>query len=300
MTKRVLGRGLDALLSVHDEESSPDSTSSVEEIPVGRIIPNESQPRRRFDPDKIAELALSIESKGILQPIVVRTHGDRFQIVAGERRFLAAKQAGLRQVPVVIREVPDDEMLEWALIENLQRADLDPVEEAEAFRELIENKGVTHDDLSTLVGRDRSSITNSIRLLRLSESILRALAEGRITPGHGRALLQITEDPIRERLFERIVRDGLSVRRSEELARGERAPRKPKRNKKDDSTARKDPQIAHLEETLRLRLGTRVLIKPSGKGGKVEIEYYSVADFDRVFAELMAGQEDSGSENGLY
>ncbi len=300
MTKRVLGRGLDALLSVHDGEGSPESNTSVDEVPVGRIIPNESQPRRRFDPDKIAELALSIESKGILQPIVVRTHGDRFQIVAGERRFLAAKQAGLRQVPVVVREVPDDEMLEWALIENLQRADLDPVEEAEAFRELIDNKGVTHDDLSTLVGRDRSSITNSIRLLRLSESILRALAERRISPGHGRALLQVSEDLTRERLFEKIVRDGLSVRRSEELARGEKPGRNSKKRKESGTLVRKDPQISHFEEKLRLRLGTRVQIKPSGKGGKVEIEYYSIEEFDRVYAELMAGQEDSGTESHLY
>lgn len=300
MTKRVLGRGLDALLSVHDGESASEIESSVEEITVDRIIPNDSQPRRRFDPDKIAELAQSIESKGILQPIVVRTHGDRFQIVAGERRFLAAKQAGLRQIPVVIREVPDDEMLEWALIENLQRADLDPVEEAEAFRELIDKKGLKHEDLSALIGRDRSSITNSIRLLRLSDPILRALSEGRISPGHGRALLQLPDGPGRDRLFGKIVKDGLSVRRTEELAREDGAPRKAKKSRKSKPAVRKDPQIAHFEEKLRLRLGTRVLIKPAGKGGRVEIEYYSNDEFERLYADLMSGQEDSESGGVAY
>ncbi len=297
MTKRVLGRGLDALLSVHDGESSPNPKASVDEIPVDRIIPNEAQPRRRFDPDKIAELALSIGSKGILQPIIVRSRGDRYQIVAGERRFLAAKQAGLRQVPVVIREVPDEEMLEWALIENLQRADLDPVEEAEAFRELIDNKVLKHDELSALIGRDRSSITNSIRLLRLSDPILRALAEGTITPGHGRALLQLSEDLSRERLFEKIVRDALSVRRSEELARAGSGARKAKKGRNGAPAPRQDPQIAHLEEKLRLRFGTRVQIKPASKGGRIEIEYYSLEEFERVYEELMSGQEvsDSGS-----
>ncbi len=297
MTKRVLGRGLEALLSVHDGEGTSESSTTVSEIPVDRVIPNDAQPRRRFDPDKIAELARSIESKGILQPIVVRTRGDRFQIIAGERRFLAAKQAGLRQVPVVIREVPDEEMLEWALIENLQRADLDPVEEAEAFRELIDNKGVTHEQLSVLVGRDRSSISNAIRLLRLSPSIRRALADGTISAGHGRALLQTPEGSVREKLFLRIVRQGLSVRQTEQIARGGIGNRKASgKDRKPSSAVSADPQIAHFEEQLRLRFGTRVRIKPGKKGGVVEIEYYSTEEFERIYSELIAGQEDSESE----
>lgn len=288
MTKRVLGRGLEALLSANSSEERASEAGPVREVPVPRVIPNDAQPRRRFDPDKISELAESIRLKGVLQPLVVRSLGDRFQIVAGERRFLAAKQAGLTHIPVVIREVPDEEMLEWALIENLQRADLDPIEEAEAFRILIEDKALTHDQVSRLVGRDRTSITNSIRLLQLPEAAVRALAEGRITPGHGRALLQAPAGAARNRLFERILREGLSVRRTEELARGPR----PARKRKKGGTAPRDPQIESLEEKLRLRFGTRVRIRPSGKGGAIEIEFYSAEEFERVYGELMAGAEE--------
>jgi len=295
MTKRVLGRGLEALLSPHDGEDASEASTSVNEISVDRVIPNDAQPRRRFDPDKIRELAQSIESKGILQPIVVRPRGDRFQIIAGERRFLAAKQAGLRQVPVVVREVPDEEMLEWALIENLQRADLDPIEEAEAFRELIDNKRVTHEQLSLLIGRDRSSISNAIRLLRLSPPMKRALAEGKISAGHGRALLQAPEGSIREKLFLRIVQHGLSVRQAEEIARGGLGTGKTAGKRRHKPSSSKDPQIAHFEEQLRLRLGTRVQIKPGKKGGVVEIEYYSTEEFERVYAEIIAGKEDMDS-----
>lgn len=292
MTKRVLGRGLEALLSGNEAEASADeSVAGVQEISVGQIIPNAEQPRKRFDPDKIADLAHSIEAKGIIQPIVVRPHGERFQIIAGERRFLAAQQAGLKQVPVVVRAVSDTELLEWALIENIQRDDLDAIEEAEAFRHLIEDKGLTHDELSALVGRDRSSITNSIRLLKLSEPILRALSESRISAGHGRALLQAPAGAVRDRLFHRCLREGLSVRKLESLARGDRAGRSasPKTKKRP----RKDPQIAHFEEKLRLRLGTRVEIKPAAKGGTVEIEFYSAEEFERVYEEIMRGSESA-------
>ncbi|MBM3321344.1 MAG: ParB/RepB/Spo0J family partition protein [Candidatus Eisenbacteria bacterium] len=291
MTKRVLGRGLEALLSASPVNAGAAETSPrVDEVPVHLIVPSEAQPRRRFDPSRIAELAESIRQKGILQPLVVRRRGDRYQIVAGERRYLAAKQARLEKVPVVIREVPDEEMLQWALIENLQREDLDPVEEAEAFRILIEEKRMTHEEVSTLVGRDRTSITNSIRLLQLAEPILRALGEGRITPGHGRALLQVPAGLPRNRLFNKILRGGLSVRRTEELARGVRPTKKQERKK----TVATNPEIATLEEKLRHRLGTRVRIHTAGKGGTIEIEFYGPDDFDRVFAELMAGAEESG------
>ncbi len=294
MTKRVLGRGLDALLSANSEEPEVVSDRALNEVPVERVIPNDAQPRRRFDPDKIASLALSIEEKGILQPIVVRPQGDRFQIIAGERRFLAAKQAGLRQVPVVIREVPDEEMLQWALIENLQRADLDPVEEAEAFRLLIEEQGLTHDQLSAVVGRDRSSITNSIRLLRLAERMLRAVADGKLSAGHGRALLQAPEGAVRDRLFERVLRDRLSVRRTEELARGGVKPGK--RRLKPADPAKRDPQLALFEDRLRERLGTRVQIKEKAKGGVIEIEYYGNEEFERLYAEIILGEEGEASD----
>ncbi|MFH1680702.1 MAG: ParB/RepB/Spo0J family partition protein [Candidatus Eisenbacteria bacterium] len=293
MTKRVLGRGLEALLSASPvEKGSAEAASRVEEVPVQLIVPSDAQPRRRFEPNRIAELAESIRLKGILQPLVVRRRGDRFQIVAGERRYLAAKQARLERVPVVVREVPDEEMLQWALIENLQREDLDPVEEAEAFRILIEEKGMTHEEVSALVGRDRTSITNSIRLLQLSEPIVRALGEGRITPGHGRALLQIEAGGARNRLFNKILRRGLSVRKTEELARGIRPARPP--SKKEGRP--RDPEVASLEEKLRHRLGTRVRIHLSGKGGTVEIEFYGPEDFERVYAELMAGGEEAGRQ----
>ncbi|MBN1827458.1 MAG: ParB/RepB/Spo0J family partition protein [Candidatus Eisenbacteria bacterium] len=277
---------MEALLSANPSEL--DKTRPVNEAPIEQIVPNEAQPRRRFDPEKIQELAESIRAKGILQPIVVRPTGDGFQIVAGERRFLAAKKAGLHKVPVVVREVPDEDMLQWALIENLQREDLDPVEEAEAFRVLIEEQGLTHETVSELVGRDRTSITNSIRLLRLAEPIRRALAEGKITAGHGRALLQVADEESRNGLFKRVLREGLSVRRTEELGRGVRPPRK----KKSRSPARRDPQIESLEEKLRLRFGTRVRIRPVGAGGVIEIEYYGTEEFERLFQELLAGSQD--------
>jgi len=282
MTKRVLGRGLEALLSANQDAA--EAPQDITEVALDQIVPNDSQPRRRFDPDRIADLAESIRAKGILQPLLVRPLGDRYQVVAGERRLLAAKQAGMSRVPVMIREVPDGEMLQWALIENLQRADLDPVEEAEAFRVLIDEKGLTHEELSGLVGRDRSSITNSIRLLRLPEPILRALSEGRITPGHGRALLQLPSDGARKRLLERIVRDGLSVRRTEELARKSA----PAPKKKATPTPSRDPEIEAIEEKLRLRFGTRVQVRTVGKGGVIQIEFYSPEEFERLYEELLS------------
>jgi ParB family chromosome partitioning protein len=289
MTKRVLGRGLEALLSASRADEVPaEAPHGIEEVPVHLVLPSEAQPRRRFDPDRIAELAESIRAKGILQPIVVRRRGDRYQIVAGERRYLAAKQAGLERVPVVVREVPDDEMLQWALIENLQRQDLDPIEEAEAFRILIDEKHLTHEEISALVGRDRTSITNSMRLLQLPEKMVRALGEGRITPGHGRALLQVSAEGARDRLFHRILRDGLSVRRAEEIARGIR----PVRARRKATPEQRNPEVESLEDKLRHRFGTRVTIHMKGKGGAVEIEFYSAEEFERVFAELMAGAEN--------
>jgi ParB family chromosome partitioning protein len=290
MTKRVLGRGLEALLSANPiGEPVFQPAQGADEVPVHLILPNDAQPRRRFDPDRIAELAESIRLKGMLQPIVVRRQGDRFQIVAGERRYLAAKQAGLQRVPVVVKDVPDDEMLQWALIENLQREDLDPVEEAEAFRTLIEEKKFTHEEISSLVGRDRTSITNSIRLLQLPEPMLRALGEGRISPGHGRALLQAPGGESRNRLFQKILGLGLSVRRAEELARG----RRPARAKAEPLPPTRDPEIERIEEKLRLRFGTRVRVRMSGKGGLIEIEFYSLEEFERVYAELMSGAEEA-------
>jgi len=283
---------LEALLSAQPAEAEPGSRHAADEIPIEKIVTNEAQPRRRFDPAKIQELADSVKAKGILQPIVVRPKGEDFQIVAGERRFLAAKKAGLPTVPVVVRDVPDEEMLQWALIENLQREDLDPVEEAEAFRVLIEEQGLTHETVSGLVGRDRTSITNSIRLLRLEEPIRKALAEGRITAGHGRALLQVAEEESRIGLFRKVMREGLSVRRTEELARGVRPPKK----KKPRSPVARDPQLESLEEKLRLRFGTRVRIRASGTGGVIEIEYYGVEEFERLFQELLAGADQ---ETGL-
>src|SRR3990172_798694 len=266
MTRKALGRGLGALLSA--DRTTIDSDSS-QEIPTDLIDPSPMQPRSYFDDRRLTELAQSIAANGIVQPLLVRKRGRRFELVAGERRWRAAQQAGLERVPVVIRDVPDDKLLELALIENIQREELNPIEEAQAYQKLISTIGLTQESLGSRVGRDRSYITNYLRLLRLPEDIQRLVQEGRLSAGHARALLGTADFDLQRRAARKVIERELSVRETERMIRqlgeGGTRPTKPREAKATDANVRA------AEGKLRRRLGTRVRIVQSKgvPGGKI-------------------------------
>lgn len=293
MARKPLGRGLSALLGEPAESpaaviESPDSSAGVKEIEVSRISGNPEQPRTRFDAKALDELASSIAANGIVQPIVVRRAGSRYQIVAGERRWRAAQRAGLHKVPVVIKEVSDDKILEIALIENIQREELNPIEEANAYRKLIDTIGLTQEQLSERVGKERSLIATSMRLLKLPEEIQKLIEEGKLTAGHGRALLLTDDKAIQIRTARSIIEKQMSVREAERTVKRAAAEGSVTvANKHVTQTT--DPNVRHAETKLMRSLGTNVKIRPSGKGnsGKIEIEYYSAEDLDRLYSLLM-------------
>lgn len=297
MARKPLGRGLSALLGEPAESpaaviAAPDSSAGVKEIEVSRISGNPEQPRTRFDAKALDELASSIAANGIVQPIVVRRAGSRYQIVAGERRWRAAQRAGLHKVPVVIKEVSDDKILEIALIENIQREELNPIEEANAYRKLIDTIGLTQEQLSERVGKERSLIATSMRLLKLPEEIQKLIEEGKLTAGHGRALLLTDDKAIQIRTARSIIEKQMSVREAERTVKRVAAEGNVTvANKHVTQTT--DPNIRHAETKLMRSLGTNVKIRPSGKGnsGKIEIEYYSAEDLDRLYSLLM-GERD--------
>lgn len=276
MARQPLGRGLSALLG---DESPKDN---VLELDIDQIEPNSEQPRTRFTDAALKELAQSIRANGIVQPIIVRKNGLSYQIVAGERRWRAAQRAGLRRIPVVVREVSDDKLLELALIENIQRQELNAVEEARAFRKLIDTIGLTQEMVSERIGKERSMIATSLRLLRLPAEVLKYIEEEKFTAGHGRALLLSNDPSAQRRIAKSIVDLALSVRETEKLVR--------RLGKTDSQTidktivkATKDANIVSAETKLRRKLGTNVNILPGKRGGKVEIEYYSMDDLDRIY-----------------
>lgn len=297
MARKPLGRGLSALLGEPAESPTAaaeptESPAGVKEIEVSRISGNPEQPRTRFDAKALDELAISIAANGIVQPIVVRRAGNRYQIVAGERRWRAAQRAGLHKVPVVIKEVSDDKILEIALIENIQREELNPIEEANAYRKLIDNIGLTQEQLSEQVGKERSLIATSMRLLKLPDEIQKLIEEGKLTAGHGRALLLTDDKAIQVRTARSIIEKQMSVREAERMVK--RATTEISvtiANKHVTRTT--DPNVRHAETKLMRSLGTNVKIRPSGKGisGKIEIEYYSAEDLDRLYSLLM-GERD--------
>lgn len=280
--KGGLGRGLDALIP-QDRPSS-----GFAEIPVGDIDPNPKQPRSDFDQEGIDSLAVSIESVGLLQPIVVRAQGERYVLVAGERRLRASKQAGLETVPAVIRDGTDDETnLTEALVENLQREDLSVLEEAAAFQQLLEVFGMTHDEVAKQVGRSRSAVTNTVRLLQLPGPIQAMLANGSLTAGHARALLGSDDDTYAIHIAERAVAEGWTVRRVEEAIRlrsSQKAASGSPRVREIRPAA-----IIELEGKLQDRLGTSVKIDYKGKGGRITIKYASADDLERIYRHLFDG-----------
>lgn len=274
MSKKRLGKGLQALIpSIEDEKQG------VTEIKINRILPNPHQPRRDFDDEKLEELAASIREHGVIQPIIVRENGDMYELVAGERRWRAAKKLGHTTIPAIIKEYTDGEVMEIALIENLQREDLNPIEEAAAYKQLMEEFGLTQDELSKKIGKSRSLIANSIRLLNLPAEIQEFLEKGAITTGHARSLLSLDDKGMQMELAKRIIEEGLTVRDIEKIVK-KAAVEKDKKTKKAPET--KDPLLLDIEERLKMVLGTQVRIKNGRNKGKIEIEYYSGEDLERI------------------
>ncbi|MCX8119043.1 MAG: ParB/RepB/Spo0J family partition protein [Desulfobacterota bacterium] len=282
-TKRVaLGKGLGALIPEPEEKEPPKFFyCGIEEI-----RPNRSQPRKRFDEARLLELAETIREKGILDPLTVRRVEGGYELIAGERRWRAAQKAGLKEVPVIVREADDREVLELSLIENLQREDLNPIEEAEGFRELIETFGLSQEELSRRVGKDRTTITNALRLLKLPVDLQAHLIENRISAGHARALLSLEHADKQRELCRRILEKGLSVREAEALAK--RWSEKP-RIKKGVDAKREEllAQLQSLQDSLRRHLGTKVTIQARGKRGRIWIDYYSLEELERIVETIL-------------
>lgn len=279
MARQSLGRGLSALLG-EDKNTAP---SVDAEIDIDLIDPNPQQPRTRFAESNLDELAQSIRANGVVQPIVVRPKGSRYEIVAGERRWRASQKAELRRIPAVVKEVSDDKLLELALVENIQRQELNPIEEARAYRKLIDSIGLTQDVVADRVGRSRTIVTTAMRLLKLPDEIQKDLEEGRLSAGHGRALL-MTDDPKLQRSIAKAVIDrGLSVRETEQAVKEPGGST----SKPGKATVSRtvDPNVKVAETKLMRTLSTNVKILPAkkGKGGKIEIEYYGIDDLNRIY-----------------
>ena len=271
----ALGRGIEALLG---ESPQPESPS---ELSVDKISPNRDQPRRTFNRDELQELADSIATHGVLQPLVVQADGDGYRIIAGERRFRAARLAGLSSVPAVVRTTKGIEHLELALVENLQRADLNPVDEARGYRRLMELGGHTQEQVARRVGKSRVTVTNALRLLKLPDDILTAVERADITAGHARALLAVADDAARSELFDRIMAERLSVRATEQAVH---EPSTPATDEDGDRPARRaiDPELAALQQRLIEALGTKVDVRGSARSGRISVTYYSSDDLERI------------------
>jgi len=276
MGRQALGRGLEALIPLAKGEPG------IVEIPLVEIRPSPFQPRKRFDDKKLDELAASIRAQGILSPVIVRQIPGGYELVAGERRLRAAERAGLERIPAVVREMSNAEMLEVALIENVQREDLNPIEEAEVYRRLVEEFGLTQEEMAARVGKDRASIANTLRLLKLPHPIREDLIEGAMSAGHGRALLGLEGRDFQLKAREAVIRRGLSVRATELLVK--RLKNGPAAQ--DRTIRRKAPGLAQAEEQLRRTLATKVRIIRRGQRGRIEVEFYSEDDLDRLVRKI--------------
>lgn len=289
MTRKALGRGRGALLSA---EGTAPARNETDEVPIDLIDPSSLQPRSLFDDAKLDELAQSISANGVVQPLILRRKGARFELIAGERRWRAAQRAGLTTIPAVVRNVSDDKVLEIALIENIQREDLNPIEEARAYKKLIESLGLTQEIVAERVGRDRSYVTNYLRLLRLPEDIQELLQSGRLSTGHARTLLGLEHVDVQLRIARKVIEQDLSVRATERLVKliarpGSSRPTRPSK------MSRSDANVRAAEDKLRRRFGTQVRIVQTGDAGagKIELDFYNHADLDRVYGLLMAADE---------
>jgi len=278
LKRSVLGKGLDALIPAEKVGQG------YVILGIDEIRPNTFQPRKDFDEEAINELAVSIQEKGIIQPIVVRKNINAYEIIVGERRWRAAQRVGLTKIPVIIKDVSDREALELALVENLQREGLNPIEEASAYGQLIEDFGLTHEEISKRIGKERSTVTNQLRLLKLPEEVREALIKGEITAGHARALLGLESPNKMKEVLEAIRKDKLSVRKTEKLVQKLLGDKQTSIKSHDI-----DPYIKHLTDELKKALGTQVKIIDKGGEGKIEIEYYSKDELERLIEILARG-----------
>ena len=290
-----LGRGLNALVSEAEYETggsaaSASNAASETKLPIEDIVPNHNQPRIHFNETELRELSESIQEHGVLQPLLVRKHGNGYEIIAGERRYQASKLAGLEELPVIIKDVNDEEMLALALIENLQRSDLNPVEEAKGYRQLIDASGMTQEALSKAVSKSRSAITNSLRLLDLPEVVQQMIFEGKLTAGHARAILAVPYEDARIRLAEKVVAEGLSVRATENLAPLFSAGETPKTSR--PATPQSFKKAARV---LRQVFNTNVRVKSSRGKNKIEIEFKDEEELSRILGEMI--QFDQGGQD---
>jgi ParB family chromosome partitioning protein len=272
--RQALGKGLGALIP---EKGVPEGEGkkALQQCGIEEVQPNPFQPRKTFSDEQLQELVDSIREKGILQPLLVRRKSDGYELIAGERRWRAAQRAGLREIPILVRDVSDSEMLELSLIENIQRENLNPIEEAEAYKRLVEQFHFTQEEISKKVGKDRTTIANTVRLLRLPPEIKLSLAEGKITMGHARAFLSLDGVDKQKLLWKKLLAGGLSVRQTESLV-------KRLRTRSSPTPRRSNPEWSALVEELQRALGTKVRIVGKRKRGKIEIDFFSPDELDRI------------------
>lgn len=273
--KKGLGKGLGALLDSGDM----DDKNSVLELSINEIEPNTDQPRKYFDQDKLTQLSESIKEHGVVQPIIVKKHNDSYRIVAGERRWRAAKLADFKTIPVIVKDLSSKQVMEIALIENLQREDLNPIEEAEAYHKLMKEYLLTQEQLSKVVGKSRSSIANTVRLLTLSEKVKNYIIQGQLTSGHARTLVSLEDKKMQDEIVDKIVQNQLNVRDTEKLIN----QIKNIKSKKNKKVKEKDAIIKDIEDRLKNVLGTKVDLVQNSNKGKIVIEYYSPEELDRIF-----------------
>lgn len=287
--RRALGKGLSALIPTRTTPQPADNAAAtpadqISQLPIDRIDPNPLQPRRIFQSDRLEELAQSIRSNGIIQPLVVRRQGNRYQLVAGERRWRAAKLAGLIQVPVIVQEFPDDRLLEITLIENIQREDLNPIETAVAFERLAKELQLSHDEIGARTGKDRTTITNLLRLLNLPSDLQQLVAERRLSSGHARCLLGLPTAALQREVAEKSVAQGWSVRQMERITQRMLETRQPK----SLDEAQQDPNVKAAIQELERVLGTKVrIVEKAKQRGRIEIDYYSTDDLDRIYGAIV-------------
>jgi len=291
VSKRALGRGIDALIQQVDDDTTSDH-KDVTTVPLRNIQPNPYQPRTEFDEERLSELAESIKQQGVIQPLIVEKERDIYTIIAGERRFRAARMAGLSEVPVILRKFTDDEKLEIALIENIQREDLNPIEEAKAYRKLMECNNLSQDSLAKKIGKKRSTVANSVRLLKLPEDMQESIVNGELSSGHARAILSVINPADQRILYNRIINEHLSVREAERQAAGFNKGMRSSEKERDKNSQPRivPPEVQEIEQRFLDKLGTKVSLKGNMQKGRIEITYYSKEDLERVY-DIITGSE---------
>lgn len=291
--KRGLGKGLEALLSEGERRGTRRVMSDItEDVPIDQVAPNPHQPRRNFDEEALAELAASIRVHGILQPLILAradpTSPVPYYIIAGERRWRAAKMAGLTHVPAIIKDATRQQLVEWALVENVQRSDLNPLEAATAYKSLIDGFGLTQAQVAERVGKSRAAVANTLRLLNLPAEVQAALLEGKISEGHGRALLSLSDPDLQRKVLRQIIEQGLSVRQTEALVRRLlRADEEPAEKREKPAP---DPELQAVERAFRDVLGTKVEIRKGRRGGQIVIHFYSDEELQAIYEAIVEGR----------